>query len=80
MGFFAREDWWYNQVLEQSRDKYQAALSRSQKGQITTELVSAETPITGVFYPAESYHQQYLHKVPNGYCGLQGTGVICPEA
>jgi peptide-methionine (S)-S-oxide reductase len=67
-------------VLEQSRDKYQAALSRAQKGQITTELVSAQTPITGVFYPAEAYHQQYLHKVPNGYCGLQGTGVTCPGA
>jgi len=64
-------------VLEQSRDKYQAALSRAQKGQITTELVSTQTPITGVFYPAEAYHQQYLHKVPNGYCGLQGTGVTC---
>jgi peptide-methionine (S)-S-oxide reductase len=67
-------------VLEQSRDKYQAALSRAQKGQITTDLVSAQTPITGFFYPAEAYHQQYLHKVPNGYCGLQGTGVTCPGA
>jgi peptide-methionine (S)-S-oxide reductase len=67
-------------VLEESRDKYQAALSRAQKGQITTELVSAQTPTTGVFYPAEAYHQQYLHKVPNGYCGLQGTGVTCPGA
>jgi peptide-methionine (S)-S-oxide reductase len=67
-------------VLEESRDKYQAALNRAQKGQITTELVSAQTPITGVFYPAEAYHQQYLHKVPNGYCGLQGTGVTCPGA
>jgi peptide-methionine (S)-S-oxide reductase len=65
-------------VLEESRDKYQAALSRAQKGQITTELVSAQTPTTGVFYPAEAHHQQYLHKVPNGYCGLQGTGVTWP--
>jgi peptide-methionine (S)-S-oxide reductase len=64
-------------VSEKSRDKYQAALSRAQKGQITTELVSTQTPITGAFYPAEAYHQQYLHKVPNGYCGLQGTGVTC---
>ena len=32
----------------------------------------------GPFYYAEDYHQQYLHKVPNGYCGLSGTGVTCP--
>ena len=41
-------------------------------GTITTEIVDA-----GPFYYAEEYHQQYLHKVPNGYCGLGGTGVTC---
>ena len=40
---------------------------------MTTELSPA-----GPFYYAEGYHQQYLHKVPNGYCGLAGTGVSCP--
>ncbi|MER3486747.1 MAG: peptide-methionine (S)-S-oxide reductase, partial [Chloroflexota bacterium] len=42
---------------------------------ITTEITPA-----GPFYEAEAYHQQYLHKVPNGYCGLAGTGVTCPTA
>ena len=56
-----------------SRDAYQAALTRAGRGAITTEVVRA-----GEFYPAEAYHQQYLHKVPNGYCGLAGTGVSCP--
>jgi peptide-methionine (S)-S-oxide reductase len=56
-----------------SRDAYAAALQRAGVGAITTELR------TGVaFYYAEAYHQQYLHKVPHGYCGLAGTGVACP--
>src|SRR2546429_401603 len=42
-------------------------------GEITTEIAEA-----GPFYYAEPYHQQYLQKVPNGYCGLGGTGVACP--
>jgi peptide-methionine (S)-S-oxide reductase len=42
-------------------------------GEITTEIASAPT-----FYYAEDYHQQYLAKNPNGYCGLGGTGVSCP--
>ncbi len=58
---------------EASRDAYQAALDRAGAGRITTEIR------TGVpFYVAEAYHQQYLHKVPHGYCGLAGTGVACP--
>ena len=56
-----------------SRDVYAAALSRAGKGAITTEIRELST-----FYYAEAYHQQYLHKVPNGYCGLAGTGVTCP--
>jgi peptide-methionine (S)-S-oxide reductase len=43
------------------------------KGSLTTEIEPAPE-----FYYAEDYHQQYLHKVPNGYCGLKGTGVSCP--
>lgn len=58
---------------ERSRDAYQAVLARSGFGPITTEIVPA-----GPFYYAEDYHQQYLSKVPNGYCGLGGTGVSCP--
>ncbi len=56
-----------------SRDRYQSALTASGWGEITTEI-GATTP----FYYAEDYHQQYLHKVPHGYCGLGGTGVSCP--
>ena len=52
---------------------YQNHLSAAGYGPITTEIQSAE-----IFYYAESYHQQYLAKNPNGYCGLGGTGVSCP--
>ena len=50
-----------------------AELTAAGYGTITTEIV----PV-GPFYYAEDYHQQYLSKVPNGYCGLGGTGVSCP--
>jgi peptide-methionine (S)-S-oxide reductase len=56
-----------------SRDAYQANLSKAGYGEISTEIAEA-----GPFYYAEDYHQQYLDKVPNGYCGLGGTGVSCP--
>jgi peptide-methionine (S)-S-oxide reductase len=56
-----------------SRESYGEALKAAGRGAITTEIVPA-----GEFYPAEEYHQQYLHKVPNGYCGIGGTGVSCP--
>jgi len=56
-----------------SRDAFQHELDKSGYGQITTEITAA-----GPFYYAEEYHQQYLHKVPHGYCGLAGTGVSCP--
>lgn len=52
---------------------YQQQLSADGYGAITTEV----KPM-GVFYYAEQYHQQYLHKNPTGYCGLKGTGVVCP--
>jgi peptide-methionine (S)-S-oxide reductase len=55
------------------RAKYQAALSAAGMGQITTEILPAPT-----FYYAEDYHQQYLAKNPNGYCGLGGTKVCYP--
>jgi peptide-methionine (S)-S-oxide reductase len=54
------------------RDEYNRALEVAGKKPITTEIAPA-----GPFYYAEDYHQQYLHKVPNGYCGLKGTGVTC---
>ncbi|MCA9516591.1 MAG: peptide-methionine (S)-S-oxide reductase, partial [Myxococcales bacterium] len=56
-----------------SRDAYQKALTAAGKGAITTEIAPSPP-----FYYAEDYHQQYLHKNPNGYCGLAGTGVSCP--
>jgi peptide-methionine (S)-S-oxide reductase len=58
---------------ERSRAAYQEALTRAGHGAITTEIQEA-----GPFYYAEGYHQQYLAKNPEGYCGLGGTGVACP--
>jgi peptide-methionine (S)-S-oxide reductase len=60
-------------AAERSRDAYQAQLSASGYGRITTEILPASE-----FYYAEDYHQQYLAKNPDGYCGLGGTGVSCP--
>ena len=60
-------------AVEASRERFQAALSAAGRGEITTEIAPA-----GPFYYAEAYHQQYLAKHPNGYCGLGGTGVSCP--
>lgn len=57
-------------VAERSRAQYQAALTAAGRGTITTEIADAP-----VFYYAEDYHQQYLHKNPDGYCGIGGCGV-----
>jgi peptide-methionine (S)-S-oxide reductase len=56
-----------------AKGAYEAALAAKGFGPITTEIAEA-----GPFYFAETYHQQYLAKNPNGYCGLGGTGVSCP--
>ena len=56
-----------------SRDAYAAELARAGYGPVTTEILDAPE-----FFYAEEYHQQYLAKNPNGYCGLGGTGVSCP--
>jgi peptide-methionine (S)-S-oxide reductase len=58
---------------EATRDAFQERLKAAGLGTITTEIRPAPD-----FYFAEGYHQQYLHKNPNGYCGLAGTGVSCP--
>jgi peptide-methionine (S)-S-oxide reductase len=60
-------------AAEASRDAYGKVLAAAGHGPITTEIVQAPP-----FYYAEEYHQQYLHKNPEGYCGLGGTGVSCP--
>ena len=60
-------------AAEETREAYEEALKRDGYGSITTEVAPS-----GPFYYAEDYHQQYLHKVPNGYCGMGGTGVSCP--
>ena len=60
-------------IAEESRDAFAAELRKAGYGAITTEIEDA-----GEFYLAEDYHQQYLYKVPNGYCGVGGTGVSCP--
>lgn len=68
----------YPTTAEQAREAeaafevFGATLAAAGKRPIATELAPA-----GEFFYAEEYHQQYLHKVPNGYCGLQGTGVVC---
>jgi peptide-methionine (S)-S-oxide reductase len=62
-----------HQAAEASRTAYQQTLTQAGYGEITTEIAEA-----GPFYYAEDYHQQYLAKNPNGYCGLGGTGVSCP--
>lgn len=62
------------EMAKASREAYQEALhDAGERGEITTEIGPA-----GPFYFAESYHQQYLAKNPAGYCGIGGTGVVCP--
>ena len=56
-----------------SRDMFQQELAKAGYGEITTEVAAV-----GPFFYAEGYHQQYLARNPNGYCGLGGTGVSCP--
>ncbi len=63
----------HQQAAEASRTAYQDRLTVAGYGRITTEI--AQTP---PFYYAEDYHQQYLAKNPDGYCGIGGTGVSCP--
>jgi peptide-methionine (S)-S-oxide reductase len=69
--------WWTTEaqrdVALASRETYQAELTAAGHGEISTEIAEA-----GPFYYAEEYHQQYLAKNPNGYCGIGGTGVSCP--
>ncbi len=66
-----------------TRDLYAPELRRAGFGDVTTEIRPVEdgpdgVPGAGAFYYAEDYHQQYLHKVPNGYCPVHSTGVACP--
>lgn len=61
-------------LAEQSRQAYQALLEQYKIDGITTEIIPAST-----FYYAEDYHQQYLAKSPNGYCGLGGLGITFPK-
>jgi len=59
-------------AAEQTRARYEEQLRHAGYGEVTTDIAPA-----GPFYYAEGYHQQYLYKNPNGYCGLGGTGVSC---
>jgi peptide-methionine (S)-S-oxide reductase len=59
-------------TAEMARESYDESLRAAGHDATTTEVEPAWP-----FYYAEDYHQQYLHKVPNGYCGLKGTGVAC---
>lgn len=69
--YFVHED--QKTAAEASRAAYAERLLAAGFGAITTEILPAP-----VFYFAEDYHQQYLHKNPQGYCGIGGTGVTCP--
>ena len=69
--YYANDD--QKRAAERTRDAFQARLKAAGYGAITTEIVPAPD-----FYYAEDYHQQYLAKNPDGYCGLGGTGVSCP--
>lgn len=60
------------EAAESTKSSFQRALSERGLPAITTEIAKHD-----VFFYAEDYHQQYLHKNPNGYCGLRGTGVSC---
>jgi peptide-methionine (S)-S-oxide reductase len=60
-------------AAEAARAAYEDKLRQAGYGAITTEILDAPT-----FYFAEDYHQQYLEKNPDGYCGLGGTGIACP--
>jgi peptide-methionine (S)-S-oxide reductase len=68
--YFTTDD--QEREVRSALEVYGEALAAAGRKPIATEVASA-----GEFYYAEEYHQQYLHKVPNGYCGLQGTGVAC---
>jgi peptide-methionine (S)-S-oxide reductase len=61
------------EAADRSRAMYQQRISDAGRGDISTEIIDSPT-----FYFAEPYHQQYLYANPNGYCGLEGTGVSCP--
>jgi peptide-methionine (S)-S-oxide reductase len=63
-------------LAESTLASYAEGLRARGYGDVTTEVRGAAD--AGEFYYAEGYHQQYLHKVPNGYCGIEGTGVSCP--
>jgi peptide-methionine (S)-S-oxide reductase len=69
---YATNDAQLNAALA-AKSAYQHELTRAGYGTITTEIANAP-----VFYYAEAYHQQYLAKNPNGYCGIGGTGIACP--
>ena len=62
-----------HEMARRSLSAYQAELSKAGHADITTEILPLDT-----FYYAEDYHQQYLAKNPDGYCGIGGTGVSCP--
>jgi peptide-methionine (S)-S-oxide reductase len=66
-------------AVDATQTAFQAALTARGKGTITTEILGGKpSEATPEFFYAEEYHQQYLDKNPGGYCGLAGTGAVCP--
>ena len=63
-------------IVGEMAASYQVKLTEKKYGKIATEMV--DVSVAGPFYYAEDYHQQYLDKQPGGYCGLRGTGAVCP--
>ncbi len=66
-------------AVQATKAQFQTALTARRLGQITTEILGGKPgEATPLFFYAEEYHQQYLAKNPDGYCGLAGTGAVCP--
>ena len=65
-------------VIRESLSLYQSILTKGGAPHALGREVTTELRATPTFYYAEEFHQQYLHKNPNGYCGLRGTGAVCP--
>ena len=66
-------------AVDATKTLFQAALTARGRGNITTEILGGKSgEATPEFFYAEDYHQQYLEKNPGGYCGLAGTGAVCP--
>ena len=68
----------YEDLFRESAAVYQNLLSLEDTHEASGDQITTDLSLAPMFYYAEEYHQQYLHKNPDGYCGLRGTGIVCP--